>query len=333
MKPEENEQTRICGIVFLDIAQFSQQPGEVQFSWRIELSVLLDGCLEDLEPDHRIVTDTSNGVAIAFLRSPQDAFSFIQRMYNELPKLRNFALRVGAHLGALHVMQGPGGRPGFAGEGVNAAQRVMRFAGINEVLVSRVFQEEVVRSVSGNINLFSPYGKQFSKLGHEHDLFRMGQQPVPSEPLAPLAHDIQDASTTPPIENLPGFGIKAALGALLIMVFGIGLWFAQGNREHSPTAFPAANPAMQHSPVSSVAPKVDDPTLAARPERSGSDLPEKPRLTVAPASGKVAAAKKAPRAGSDRCPNCSCTDLMTKLSLGSSLNETERRYMAERCKK
>ena len=42
MEPEENEQPHICSIVFVDIAQFSQQPGEVQFSWRIELSMLLD---------------------------------------------------------------------------------------------------------------------------------------------------------------------------------------------------------------------------------------------------------------------------------------------------
>lgn len=370
MEPEENEQTRICSIVFLEIAQFSQQPSEVQFSWRIEMSMLLDRCLEGMEPGRRIDTDTSNGAAIAFLLSPEDALSFVQRIYNELPKLQKFALRVGVHLGPLRVVQSSSGRPGIAGEGVNAAQRAMRFAGANEVLVSRAFQEEIIRLAPGNAGLFSPHGKRPSKLGREHDLFRMGQQPAPSEPPAPpelsapltpsvppapaspepsvppepsappeslssSGRDAQDAGTTPPAAKAPGFRIKVALGVLLIIVAGNLLWVLSGSREQvqTQTASPAADAAVQDAPVPSDAPKVDDFPVAAQPEQASPAMQEEPRLTDATTSGKVAVAKKDPRGGSERCPNCSCTDLMTKLSLGSALNETERRYMTERCKK
>lgn len=368
MEPEENEQTRICSIVFLEIAQFSQQPSEVQFSWRIEMSMLLDRCLEGMEPDRRIATDTSNGAAIAFLVSPEDALSFVQRIYNEFPKLQKFALRVGVHLGPLRVVQSSSGRPGIAGEGVNAAQRAMRFAGANEVLVSRVFQEEIIRLTPGNAGLFSPHGKRPSKLGREHDLFRMGRQPVhpelpaplelsapltlpmptapaspkpsvPPEPSAPPEYlsssgrDAQNTSATPPAEKAPGFRIKVAVGVLLIIVAGNLLWIVLGSREQVQTAPPAVDAAVQDAPVPSDAPKVDDFPVTAQPEQASPAMQKEPRLTDATTSGKVAAAKKDPRGGSERCPNCSCTDLMTKLSLGSALNETERRYMTERCKK
>src|SRR3990167_7170538 len=185
MKSEEGVQTSVCSIVFLDIPQFLQQPGDVQFSWRIELSMLLDRCLKGMEPGRRIIDDTSNGAVLAFLHSPEDALSFIRQLSDELPKLQNFALRVGAHLGQLSVVQGPSGHPGIAGDGINAAQRVMRFAGINEVLASRAFQEEIARLMPGNADLFSPYGKQTGKHGREHDLFRMGRQSALLVPAIP----------------------------------------------------------------------------------------------------------------------------------------------------
>lgn len=407
MEPEENQPPRICSIVSLDIAHFSQQPGEVQFSWRIELSMLLDRCLEGMEPDRRIVTDTSSGAVLAFTLSPEDAFSFLQRLYNELPKLQDFALRVGVHLGPLRVVQGSSGRPGIAGEGINAAQRAMRFAGANDALVSRAFQEEIIRLALGNADMFSRYGKQSNKLGREHDLFRMRLQPAPSEPTEPdplkqsaspefsallgpsallepvflepvvlepvllepsappapsvllespaplepsatpeppaipalpepsepLVSDTQNTSTTLPTAKSPGFGIKTIMGVFLIVVACIGLWVALSNSKHRPTPPSAVNSAAPDSATPAPEHSTNDSQVPAQPEPTNSDVSKQPHLTVDPTSGKVATPKKDPRGSLDRCPNCSCTDLMTKLSLGSALNQAERRYLAEHCKK
>lgn len=371
--PEENEPTRICSVVFLEIAQFSQQPSEVQFSWRIEMSMLLDRCLEGMEPERRIVNDTSNGAVLAFPLSVDDALSFVQRIYNELPKLQSFALRVGVHLGPLSVVQGAGGRPGIAGEGVNAAQRAMRFAGANEVLVSRAFQEEALRLTAGGTCTFLPHGKQSGKLGPEHDLFRMGTRPEPSAPAEPTelsvqpappappqpsaqpespapleppvpptaaelpvfsVRDISDADATPPAAQSRSFGFKAALAVLLAVVVWLAwLWGAPDSVERSPAAPPVADSTGQDATAPVPMPKADDAPAAIQPGQASPGTPEDTRLTDVPPSGKVAAAKKDPRDGSVRCPNCSCTDLMTKLSLGEALNERERRYMTEHCKK
>lgn len=419
MKPEEEGKECICSIVFLDIAQFSQQSSEVQFSWRIELSMLLDKCLAGMGPDRRIVTDTSNGAAIAFLSSAEDALSFVRCLFDEFSKSRSFALRIGAHHGLLSVVQGQSGRPGIVGEGVNAAQRAMRFAGANEVLVSRAFQEEVVRLAAADASMFSPHGKQSQKLGREHDLFRMALQPAASgspahaappvppapsipnvppgllapsaflaalapsapsiplavpktpaaqkpsampEPLAPpepsavpessaapeplaapessAAPSAQGEDITPPVAKSPGLGIKLALlGAFLVIAAGIGLWVASGDREQGTAAPPAVESAVPESAVPPVVPEAADSAVAAQPEQAQPAITEKPGLTVTAPSGKVGEAKKDQAARKDRrvgresCPGCSCTDLMTKLSLGVALDETERRYMAEHCKK
>lgn len=409
MKPEEeaNGQTRVCSIVFLDIAQFSQQSSEVQFSWRIELSMLLDKCLAGMGPDRRIVTDTSNGAAIAFLLSAEDALSFVRCLFDEFSKSRGFALRIGAHHGQLRVVQGQSGRPGIVGEGVNAAQRAMRFAGANEVLVSRAFQEEAIRLAAADASMFSPHGKQSQKLGREHDLFRMALQPtasgspayaapsappvpsipnVPSgllapsaflaalapsapsiplaapkppaapkpsatpEPLAPpepsaapepsAVPNAQGEDVTPPVAQSPGLGIKLALlGAFLVIAAGIWLWVASGDREQSPAAPTAVETAVPESAVPPAVPEAADSAVAAQPEQAQPATTEKPGLTVTAPSGKVDEAKKDQAVRKDRrvdresCPGCSCTDLMTKLSLGVALDETERRYMAEHCKK
>jgi hypothetical protein len=153
-----------------------------------------------------------------------------------------------------------------------------------------------------------------------------------------LVSDTQNTSTTLPTAKSPGFGIKAIIGVFLIVVACIGLWVALSNSEHRPTPPSAVNPAAPDSAAqdsATPAPEhsTNDTQVPAQPEPTNSDVSKQPHLTVDPTSGKVATPKKDPRGSLDRCPNCSCTDLMTKLSLGSALNQAERRYLAERCKK
>lgn len=334
MKPGLNEQTYVCSVVFLDIVQFSQQSNAAQSAWRNELATLLDRGLEGMDPDNRIIVDTGDGAAIAFLLHPEEALSFVRHIYGELPKLRNFAIRVGAHLGPLRVVLGMNGHPNIVGDGINAAQRVMGFAGINEVLVSRAFHEAVIWLSSGNSTLFSPHGKQADKHGRDHDLFRVGSPPTPAP------SNVQTADTAPPTaEKSSGFGVNAGIGAVLTLVVGIGLGIVLRNRELGQTASPpvagyaepgsatlAAPPAkLTQAGSPPVTLKVGHPPMGAQPNRGHS--------TVAAVSGEVVTAKDELNAGSAICPDCSCTDLMTKLSLGIPLDEKGRRYINENCKK
>jgi hypothetical protein len=281
-----------------------------------------------MEPEHRIIVDTGDGAAIAFLLHPEEALSFVCHLYDEIPKLRNFALRVGAHLGPLRVVRGMNGHPNIVGDGINAAQRVMGFADINEVLVSRAFHEAVIWLSSGNAILFSPHGKQADKHGREHDLLRMGPQPTPAIPNVQTAGAAPPKADAPPTEKSSGFAIKAGLGAIMALVAGIGLWAVLSNMGSGQTAPTTQQQAPAFAPI---APK-DSPT-AAKQERVRPVIQGKPRSTVAVASGNVTTANEEPHNGSENCPDCSCTDLMTKLSLGIPLDEKGRRYMNERCKK
>lgn len=339
MKPEMNEQTYVCSVVFLDIVQFSQEPITVQSAWRDELAALINKGLENMNPDHRIIVDSGDGAAIGFLLHPEEALSFVSYMVGELPKLRNFALRVGAHLGPLRVVQGMNGLPNPVGDGINSAQRVMSFAGINEVLVSRAFYEAVAWLSPSKSIMFLPCGKQADKHGREHDLFRI-------VPQIPATTNVQGTGTAQPSAGKwTSFDVKAVFVAVLMCIVGLWLWTAPGNRESDQTApplpppavksaepdsaVPAAAPAKlpQAAPVR-VAPRFSDSPAAARPA-----TPEAPHPTVIAAPGKAAAASDGQRDGYSYCPNCSCTDLMTKLSLGISLDENGRRYMNEHCNK
>lgn len=337
MKPEMNEQTYMCSVVFLDIVHFSQEPISVQSAWREELAALINKGLENMNPDHRIIVDSGDGAAIGFLLHPEEALSFVSYMVGELPKLQHFALRVGAHLGPLRVVQGMNGLPNPVGDGINSAQRVMSFAGINEVLVSRAFYEAVAWLSPSKSITFLPCGKQADKHGRKHDLFRI-------VPQIPATNNVQDTVTVQPSAGKwTSFDVKAVIVAVLMCVAGLWLWAI--NREPEQAAPPPTPPVVKSTipesavPVAvpakppkaapaRVTPIPGDSSAAARPA-----TPEEPQPAVIAAPAKTKAAATSNGRHDDNCPNCSCNDLMTKLSLGITLDENGRRYMNEHCNK
>lgn len=344
MKPEVNEQTYVCPVVFLDIAQFSQQSKTTQSAWRVELAALLGRGLKGMNPEHRLLVDSGDGAAMAFLLHPEEplpfarygavvaflfhaeeALSFVRYLAGELPKLRHFALRVGAHVGPLRVVRGIGGRLNPIGDDIGAVRRVMDSAGINELLVSRAFFEAAIKLWPGNSSLFSPCHKQAGKDGREPELYRVVHQKAPATP------GIWTTITAPPrTGRLSGFGVKAGIGLAATLVAGIGLGIVLGNREPGRTAPPP--PPLAQPAAPEIATPAAAPAKPAHPEQARPVRPERQRSTAA-ASGKVAAANGEPHSGSAYCPDCSCTDLMTKLSLGVPLEKKEQRYLDERCRK
>ena len=64
------------------------------------------------------------------------------------------------------------GRPNVVGDGVNVAQRVMSFAEVGEILVSRSYYGVVARLREGNERLFRYMGSKRDKHVREHQLMR-----------------------------------------------------------------------------------------------------------------------------------------------------------------
>ena len=64
----------------------------------------------------------------------------------------------------------------MVGDGVNVAQRIMSFAEVGEILVSRSFYEVVARLREGNERLFRYMGSKRDKHVREHQLYAFGLQ-------------------------------------------------------------------------------------------------------------------------------------------------------------
>lgn len=349
---EVNEQTYVCSVVFLDIVQFSQQSNKVQSAWRVELSAMLDKGLEGMNPDHRVIVDTGDGAAIAFLYHPEEALSFTCYIHAALPALISFSLRVGAHLGPLRLVRGMNGHPNIVGDGINAAQRVMGFAGINEVLVSRAFHEAVIWLSSGNSDLFSPYGMQADKHGRQHNLFMMGPE-VTQATFETDATARYSVAVNHLVKKPLSQYVKVILAVVLTIVTGVGLWSNLWNRSSQQAQLSTASPVELSTPDSTktvsppqlhkpaVAPaqlKISEPSVK-KPHKIApitiqkKTVPKKENLTATVGSGNVEKKIEGIPFVSDDCPECTCSDLMTQLSLGERLDDKKRRFMDEKCRK
>src|SRR6476659_4813208 len=111
--------TLVCSVLFLDLASYSMLGVAEQIKLKHKFNEVLAGSLAGLEARDRVVIDTGDGAAIAFLDDPERALFA--------------ALGIFDNVGELQVRMG-----------INVAQRVMSFANAGELLVSRSFYEVVL---------------------------------------------------------------------------------------------------------------------------------------------------------------------------------------------
>lgn len=166
--------TIIGSIVFIDIVGFSKQPDSVQMSMKARLNDHIREAVAGIAADDRLVLDTGDGAALCFLGDPEDALfvatavgDAMRAAAREAPE----ALRIGINLGPVKIVKDLNGRPNMVGDGINVAQRVMSFAGDNEILVSRSYYEVVARLTEGNENLFRYLGVKTDKHVREHQIY------------------------------------------------------------------------------------------------------------------------------------------------------------------
>ena len=133
-----------------------------------------------------MILDTGDGAAICFLGDPEDAL-FAATAINEA--IRNSSgdaaqeLRTGINLGPIKLVTDLNGWTNVVGDGVNVAQRIMSFAEVGEILVSRSFYEVVARLREGNERLFRYMGSKRDKHVREHQLYAFGlDSGVPARP-------------------------------------------------------------------------------------------------------------------------------------------------------
>jgi len=210
---EQVGRTIIGSIVFIDIVRYSEAPNSRQLAMKARLNAVIAEAVVALASSERVILDTGDGAAICFLGDPEDALFAATAINEAVRKTEGDAaqeVRIGINLGPVKLITDLNGWANVVGDGVNVAQRVMSFADIGEILVSRSFYEVVARLREGNERLFRYMGSKRDKHVREHQLYAFGLDsgvPVPAQPARAGADEPSAAERAEPASG----GLAAAL--------------------------------------------------------------------------------------------------------------------------
>jgi len=164
--------TLVCSVLFLDIAGYSQLGVSDQIKLKQKFNEVLAGSLADMEARDRVVIDTGDGAAIAFLDDPERALFAAIAIFDNVGEL---PVRMGINLGPVYLAKDINGQDNVIGDGINVAQRVMSFAQKRELLVSRSFYEVVLLLSGDYASMFQSRGAQADKHNRSHELYAVSE--------------------------------------------------------------------------------------------------------------------------------------------------------------
>jgi hypothetical protein len=174
--PIVERRTTTAAVVFFDIVGYTKQPDSRQIELKQQFSQLLTECLDPLEAGERIILDTGDGAAIGFLQHPTDALETARHFRAGLLSNKyhdSLRVRIGIHLGPVSLVKDMNGQINMLGDGINSAQRVMSFAGLDQIYVSRAYFEFVSNLSDEYDDLFRYRGAQQDKHGREHQVYEL----------------------------------------------------------------------------------------------------------------------------------------------------------------
>ena len=170
--PKESSRTLVCSVLFLDIAGYSQNGVTEQIRLKERFNATLAESLADIGTRDRVVIDTGDGAAIAFLGDPEAALFAALAIFDNVGEL---PVRMGINLGPVYVAKDINGHENVIGDGINVAQRVMSFADRGELLVSRSFYEVVLLLSGEYASMFQPLGTRSDKHNRAHEGYAVSQ--------------------------------------------------------------------------------------------------------------------------------------------------------------
>jgi class 3 adenylate cyclase len=165
---DQATRTLVCSVLFVDIVGYSKKGVADQVKQKRVFNELLTAALEQVSQRDRVVVDTGDGAAITFLGDPEGAL-FVGLAV--LDKVGEIPVRLGINLGPVSLVKDINGRDNVLGDGINAAERVMSFAGQGQLLVSRSFFEVMSLLSADYASLFKQERSRLDKHNRAHDLF------------------------------------------------------------------------------------------------------------------------------------------------------------------
>lgn len=305
-----NTRTFVCSVLFLDLAEYSQKSVSEQLALKTRFNDNLQIALEHVAVSERIVVDTGDGAAVAFLGNPEESLFSAMRFRDAVEEENRgpehpLRVRCGINLGPVRLVKDFNGQQNIIGDGINVAQRVMSFAEPGKVLVSRSYFEVVSCLSDDYRQLFEFDGTRKDKHVREHSVYSIGPS-VPGVGPASAAHgkstgnfhlsvlDLKlnraNSAQSPKLARwrslLADRRMSAAAGGVALLVL-LGLFL--GSRETSSpapsanadmaVAAPAAAPAPASNPIPAPS-KAESVQNAGKTAKPPSEV--KVRLAVLP---------------------------------------------------
>ena len=214
---ERDNRTIMCSVLFLDIVEYSKKSVAGQISLKDRFNSYLSAAIRDVPVSDRIILDTGDGAAINFLGDVEDALkaalSLRESLLNEDPAIDPpLLVRVGINLGPVRLVRDINGQPNIVGDGINVAQRIMGFADVNQILVSRSYYDAASRLSPEYAGMFHFQGSRTDKHVREHEVYAIGHpgdKTTESMAAYTLAEE-ESKSSTHILTRIKGIWINAA---------------------------------------------------------------------------------------------------------------------------
>ncbi|HYD80744.1 MAG TPA: adenylate/guanylate cyclase domain-containing protein [Paucimonas sp.] len=171
--------TFIGSVLFIDIVGYSTRSVQEQLEIKEVFNAFITDAMQNVAVAERIMVDTGDGAAIAFLGDPEDALFAALSLRDAIDTAKlemgepGF-VRMGINLGPLKIVRDINGHTNMIGDGVNDAQRVMSFAEPGQVMVSHSYYDIISRFSRDYAQLFVYEGTRHDKHVREHEVYRFG---------------------------------------------------------------------------------------------------------------------------------------------------------------
>jgi class 3 adenylate cyclase len=171
--------TFIGSVLFIDIVGYSTHTVQEQAELREVFNNFFNEVMKSFAEAERIVVDTGDGAAVAFLGDPEDALFAALSLRDAFDAAHltvgepGFA-RMGINLGPLKIVRDINGHTNMIGDGVNDAHRVMSFATPGQLMVSHSYYDIISRFSRDYAQLFSYDGTRHDKHVREHEVYSFG---------------------------------------------------------------------------------------------------------------------------------------------------------------
>jgi hypothetical protein len=165
-------------VVFFDVVGYTKQSVSKQIEIKKQFNQLVSECLKAHGTGEHIILDTGDGAAIGFLQYPEEALEVAimfrkAAMANHHMDYPDLKVRIGIHIGPVNIAKDMNGRSNMVGDGINDAQRVMSFASVDMIYISRPYYDYVSRLNDEYADMFRYRGRQKDKHGREHSVYEL----------------------------------------------------------------------------------------------------------------------------------------------------------------